>query len=245
METQLPFSILTQPTETTCGPTCLHAIYTYFGDTVTLDQVISEVPTLAEGGTLAVFLGCHALRRGYSASIYTYNLQVFDPTWFKDGVACPDLKEKLLMQASCKNDPKLQTATTGYEEFLSHGGTIRFRDLNSSLIRNYLNKGIPILTGLSATYLHRSARENSSSCIEDDIGGYPAGHFVVMYGYNREEKHVSIADPLHPNPLGVGQYYTTKIDRVICSILLGILTYDANLLIIEKHKEYNAKSDCC
>ena len=34
--------------------------------------------------TLAVLLGCHALRRGYEATIYTFNLQVFDPTWFEE-----------------------------------------------------------------------------------------------------------------------------------------------------------------
>jgi hypothetical protein len=28
--------------------------------------------------------------------------------------------------------------------------------------------------------------------------------------------------------------YETGIDRVVCSILLGIVTYDANLVLIEK-----------
>ena len=35
------------------------------------------------------------------------------------------------------------------------------------------------------------------------------------------------------NPMADGQKYEVSIDRVICSILLGIVTYDANLLIIE------------
>lgn len=243
METQLPFSILTQPTETTCGPTCLHAVYNYYNDPISLNQVISEVTAFDEGGTLAVFLGCHSLRRGYRATIYTYNLQVFDPTWFIDGYFCGDLAEKLLAQANVKSETKLRLATSGYVEFLSLGGKIKFQDLNSSLIRKYLKKKIPILTGLSATYLHRSARENAHTNTEDSIGGSPAGHFVVLYGYNRTEKLVSIAEPLHPNPLGVGQYYNVKIDRVICSILLGILTYDANLLIIEKSEDSHAESD--
>lgn len=56
METKLPFSILAQPTVTTCGPTCLHSIYRYFGDSISLKQVVAEVTMLEEGGTLAVFL---------------------------------------------------------------------------------------------------------------------------------------------------------------------------------------------
>jgi len=35
------------------------------------------------GGTLAVNLANHALRRGYRALIVTYNLTVFDPSWFR------------------------------------------------------------------------------------------------------------------------------------------------------------------
>ena len=61
----------------------------------------------------------------------------------------------------------------------------------------------------------------------------PAGHFVVLCGYDRVEKTVLVADPYQPNPLAPGQQYVVSIDRVICAILLGILTYDANLLIIQ------------
>jgi hypothetical protein len=41
-----------------------------------------------------------------------------------------------------------------------------------------------------------------------------------------------VADPLATNPVGAGQRYEVNIDRVICAILLGVLTYDANLLIV-------------
>ena len=66
----------------TCGPTCLHAAYGFFGDSLPLEQVVREVRFLEGGGTLAVLLGCHALERGYCATIVSYNLRIFDPTWF-------------------------------------------------------------------------------------------------------------------------------------------------------------------
>jgi hypothetical protein len=243
METYLPFTICPQPTETTCGPTCLHAVYNYYNDSISLDRVINEVTTLDNGGTLAVFLACHALACGYKATIYTYNLQVFDPTWFSSGVQEDDIRSRLELQASVKTDSKLRAATSGYLEFLERGGIIKFRDLSPSLIRKYLKKGIPIITGLSSTYLYGCAREHPITSIEDPIGGYPAGHFVVLYGYNKGEKIISVAEPLDSNPLGMGQYYNVKLEKVICSILLGILTYDANLLVIEKFEESHAKSD--
>src|SRR5690606_27929210 len=83
----LEVNIHPQPCDTTCGPTCLHAIYRYLGDAISLAQVVAECPRLEEGGTLAALLGTHAVRRGYQATIYSYNLRVFDPTWFAPDTA--------------------------------------------------------------------------------------------------------------------------------------------------------------
>jgi hypothetical protein len=235
METKLPFTILPQPTITTCGPTCLHAIYRYFSDMISLKQVISEVSMLEGGGTLAVFLANHALKRGYDATIFTYDLSLFDPSWFEsEGI---DIGSKLRLQAAVKKSARIQIATKAFIEFLGFGGTLWFRDLNPSMIRRFLKRGLPILTGLSATYLHRSARERGSDNTEDDIGGTSTGHFVVLYGYDKKERLVQIADPLSPNPVSPGRYYKVRIDRLICSIILGIMTDDANLLIINKKQE--------
>ncbi|MCA9598531.1 MAG: hypothetical protein KC776_34710 [Myxococcales bacterium] len=229
---KLRLEILPQPDDTTCGPTCLHAVYRYYGEDLPLDKVIRETQTLREGGTLGVQLANHALSRGYRVTLYTYNLLVFDPTWFeKPGV---DLADRLRRQAEVKRSPKLRQATRAYLEFLQKGGKIRFEDLTASLIRRYLGREIPILTGLSATYLYRSARELGEHVIElDDIRGEPMGHFVVLNGYNREERLAHVSDPWEPESRGRSRQYWIDIDRVMNAILLGIVTYDANLLIIE------------
>jgi hypothetical protein len=54
----------------------------------------------------------------------------------------------------------------------------------------------------------------------------------VLTGYDRIERDVLVADPLHDNPAFGRQYYRVEVGRLIASILLGIVTYDANLLII-------------
>jgi hypothetical protein len=294
MEALLELDILPQPDEVTCGPTCLHAVYKYFGRDVPLDRVIGEVPQLEEGGTLGVMLGLHALARGFRATIYTYNLQVFDPTWFRklgDPVIGPvgpaarrppdapggggggplppagpavlagteaarrrgfrreppppggwpggrpgfvaDLRERLAAQGKAKRSAKLHQATDAYIKFLDLGGRILLEDLSPALIRRFLKRKIPILTGLSATYLYRTSREHGPTSDYDDIRGQPAGHFVVLCGYDANKREVLVADPYMPNPMGQGQRYAVGIDRLIGSILLGILTYDANLLVIE------------
>jgi len=80
MRHHLTIDVAPQPDTAPCGPTCLHAIYRYYGENLPLSQVIDETHMLAGGGTLDVFLTNHALKRGYVATILTYNLTVFDPT---------------------------------------------------------------------------------------------------------------------------------------------------------------------
>jgi hypothetical protein len=228
----LQIKIKNQPNDTTCGPTSLHAVYKYYGDEISLGEVVSQVTYFKDGGTLAVFLACHALERGYNAKLYTYNLNVFDPTWFKDGV---DIISKLKEQYYYKKDKKIKIVSEAYIRFLEMGGKIRYDELTSSLLKKYFEKGIPVLTGLSATYLYQSKREsvNKNNRLKyDDVKGYPMGHFVVLCGYDEEKKHVVIADPYTNHPFK-SNYYSVKVSRLINSILLGIVTYDSILLIIE------------
>jgi hypothetical protein len=175
------------------------------------------------------------LQRGYNATIYTYNLGMFDPSWFGGGDI--DIGERLRKQASAHHDKKLQHATEGYLEFLELGGKLRFTDLTTGLIRGIIRRELPILTGLSSTYLYRSRRVSGPRDLPDDIHGAPCGHFVVLSGYHRKHRTVLVADPYLPNPVARGEsFYSVSIDRVICAVLLGVLTHDANLLVIqEKH----------
>jgi hypothetical protein len=230
METRLQLSIVPQPNDTTCGQTCLHAVYRYYGDDIPLERVVEEVSLLETGGTLAVFLACHALGRGYDATIYTYNLQNFDPVWFDERPQ--DIPRRLEQQMAVKRDPKVRLASEAYLKFFRLGGKVRFEDLKPALVRKHLAKGRPLLTGLSATYLYHCAREREDNEY-DSIRGEPAGHFVVLCGYDRRLRQVLVADPLLDNPLTQTQHYTIGIERVIGAVLLGIVTYDANLLIIE------------
>src|SRR6188768_2960411 len=152
----LDFEIQRQPTDFVCGPTCLHAVYQYFGHTAPLERVIEEVHEIPGGGTLAVHLGTHALDRGFAATIYTNNLHVFDPTWFRPGI---DLSAKLRAQAVVKEDSKLRLATEAYLRFLALGGCIKQNSFTLDLLRSHIDRGIPLVAGLSAIYLYDSARE--------------------------------------------------------------------------------------
>lgn len=241
---RLKLDVQAQPDDTTCGPTCLHAVYRFYGDPIPLEQVIDECEPLETGGTLAVCLACHALRRGFDAKIYTYNLEVFDPTWFgPDGRVKKDidLSSKLAARLDAKRESRqevrLRADIRNFLDFLELGGRVRFEDLTPAMIRNQLAKGRPLLTGLSATFLYRSMRQWGPKDADDDVQGDPAGHFVVLCGYYPRRREVLVADPLEDNPPFLSHKYTVGIDRLVGAILLGVLTYDANLLVIEPREK--------
>jgi len=230
LETTLAFDIVAQPDDATCGPTCLHGVYGFYRDPLPLEQVIAEVDALPAGGTLAAHLAVHALRRGYRAEIAAWDLAVLDPTWFAPGA--PPLIERLSARAARQYDPRRRAACESYLRFLELGGELSFEELSASLLRGYLRRGLPVLTGLSATYLYREPRELADGT-PDDVLGDPVGHFVVLTGYTPGTRTVRVTDPSETNPLASGHTYPVPISRVVGAIFLGALTHDANLLVIQ------------
>lgn len=233
MPRELTVEILPQPDDETCGPTCLHAVYRFMGDPLPLEQVILEVTRLGTGGTLAAHLGVHALKRGYRATIYTYDLDLFDPTWFVS--TDTDIAALLVAQTKVKPTRRLTADTDAYLEFLQEGGEVRFEELGPELIRRHLARELPIMTGLSATYLYGCARElwDGVRSTYDSVAGSPTGHFVVVHGYDAATDSALVADPYHDNPLSETANYRVGIMRLLGAIMLGVLSYDGNLLVLQ------------
>lgn len=223
-----------QPCDTSCGPTCLHGIYDYLGRHVEHQELIDAIPTTQGGGRLGVQLAIDAIQRGFQVRIYSHNLTVFDPTWFS--LPQSEAAARLRLQASLKPDPKTQEASLLYAEFIDRGGKILFEDLTPSFLRKLLMRSGPVICGLSATYFYRTMRERDENCADDDVGGYPQGHFVVLSGINGRQTEVLVTDPYETNPLVENQKYRVSTLHFINSILIGVITYDANLLVITKPK---------
>lgn len=206
-------------------------------------------------------LAIDALRRGLLTTITTFNLQLFDPTWFEhqsESYFRQFLIDKLAGQLEAKKQDalvdwhRMESSTQAYTQYLKLGGRIRMSPLDERLIARPLSKGIPILCGLSATYLYQEARERPildpafsdepicvtaesgemPSSVSDDIAGYPTGHFVVLRGFDPSSGEVEIADPLHQNPFSDSNHYRASFTTLTTALLLGIVTYDANLLAI-------------
>jgi len=225
---QLQVPRFAQPDAVTCGPTSLFSVYRYYGIDIGLDEVIAETPRNPDGGTLAVYLAIAAIRRGFHTVLYPYNLRVFDPTWYS--LPPEALAEKLDKRARFVRSKKLRGALFAYRQYLRLGGQLRFEELTMDLLTDILDRSHPVLTGLSATYLYREMRERQDVMIDDDIRGEPTGHFVVVTGYTHRGRELTVCDPLSVLAFGGSGSYSVPAPRLLNSILLGDITYDAVLL---------------
>lgn len=221
-----------QPDDVTCGPTCLRKVYHFYGLDVPQDEVIGEIDRNEDGGTLAVNLGISAMRRGLHARIFSYNLRIFDPTWAQ--LERDELADRLRRRLLHLHHPKSRKAGAAYLHFLESGGEIGFEELTPRLLREILNRDHPVLAGLSATYLYGMPRERHDAAthelLDDDIAGDPIGHFVVISGYEQWGRRFTVRDPSAHIPVTADGRLVVTAHRLINSILLGDLTYDAVLL---------------
>lgn len=229
---ELPVQRFIQPDDVTCGPTCLRKVYDFYGMPVGPEQVLGEIDRNEDGGTLAVFLGISALKRGFGARIYTYDLRIFDPSWY----ALPrrELAEKIHARIPHLSTAKAMRAARAYLQFLQCGGQLAFDELTPALLKGILDCGHPVLAGLSATYLYRMKRERHETdtdlMVDDDIAGDAVGHFVVVHGYEQWGRRFALRDPSAHVPVAEDGRQVVDAQRLINAILLGDLTNDAVLL---------------
>ncbi len=228
---ELPVDVEQQPDDESCGITCLQAIFRYYRHDVGLDQLREEVEHWQSGGTVSVNLARNAIDHGFDATVYSYNIQIFDPTWRHLPVV--DLVEKLKRRQRRIRSKKQKKVIGFYLDFLRKGGTIRFDDLDEDLFSRLFMARTPIIVGLSATYLYQSIRE-TPDCDEDDVIGNPVGHFVVVAGWDAASRTVLVQDPLQRNPISATGTYTLPFTKFSNAVMLGALTYDENMLVISR-----------
>jgi hypothetical protein len=221
-----------QPDDVTCGPTCLRKVYDYYGVELPVEEVMGEIDRNEDGGTLAVFLGASAMKRGFRARIFSYDLRVFDPTWAR--LPMKEVAAKIHERLPYLKHAKARRAGKAYLDFLRMGGEVGFEELTPQLLKRILNRDHPILAGLSATYLYRMPRERhdprTHELVDDDVAGDPVGHFLVISGYEHWGRRFVVLDPSAHVPLTEDGRQVVDAQRLINAILLGDLTYDAVLL---------------
>ncbi|CAN5662144.1 C39 family peptidase [soil metagenome] len=245
MEHELQLQHFTQPDDLTCGPTSLRKVYDYYGLRLGAEEVLESLERNEDGGTLAVFMGMAARRQGFRTRIYTYDLQIFDPTWVS--LNATTLVRKIRARFPYLTDAKRKGAAVAYARYLEMGGELAFDDLTPALLKSIIDRGHPVLAGLSATYLYGFARESwdesTGRLKDDDVAGEPTGHFIVISGYQQWGRQLTVLDPSAHVPQSADGRLIVGAERLINAIMLGDITYDAVLLEVWPGDEQTQQDD--
>ncbi|MCB9675370.1 MAG: C39 family peptidase [Alphaproteobacteria bacterium] len=227
-EVRLAVPRFIQPDEVTCGPSSLLSVLRYLGvDGAGLDDVIAATPRNPDGGTLAPHLGRAAQAFGHRSRIRPLAVKVFDPTWWNLPQA--EVRDRLRRRTHALPEGALRRVHEAWLAYLEQGGEVVLGELRTHHLTEALDRGTPLICGLSVTWLYQHPREMPDDNRPDDIHGSPVGHFVVVTGYADGGDVFFVSDPW-PHPPFEGdstETYAVGRRRLHQAILLGDATHDA------------------
>jgi hypothetical protein len=210
-------------------PDLLAQVYRFLGYERAVDEVISDTRRNADGGTLGVYLGISALRNGFRPTIYTYNLRIFDPTWRR--LSPPEISGKLRERRRFVRSRRLKRAIAAYVEYLGMGCRVPVFRARCGFLVGLLQTGHPILTGFERN-VPLWVRSRTQRGVRRRFAASPRGISSSCAGYYPRSDRFVVRDPSSNIPFSRNGKYTVEARRLIAAILLGDVTYDANLLVL-------------
>lgn len=207
-------TVSAQPTDLSCGQTCLSMLMSCAGVTISPQEVMNDIPLLLndsgeEWGTFGVDLAHWCMKKGYSATTYTFDSQLIHLPWEHLSPAeiinaLHTLKDTYVFDGLGKN--LTRSFIESYIRYLSNGGILIIRPfITVSLLHELLERG-PFAALVTYNVLYGTG------------GGKANTHFVVVYGCT-EEGNFLIADPWKDNGRKI-----LEPERLISAIMSGQMT---------------------
>lgn len=228
-----------QPTNTSCSPTALSMILSYYGLAETVEEISKKVPQSVdengeEMGTINQEMATWCLSLGFEVSIYTFDCQIIDMAWQK--LSKNEILARLEVGLNGWTVPSLgkdwsRAYRQSYIDFLKKGGDLHIQPaVTSGLLYDLLENG-PILPCLCDNTLYgtgRTSHDGKEQTVPDDVNGRATNHSIVIYG-NDEEGNFLIADPWYKP----GRH-TISPERMVAAISTAQIECDNLLFQIYK-----------
>lgn len=194
-----------QHTNTSCGPTSLAILLSYYGIKVSSWSIAEEIPRLTDDkgedwGTFAQRLAMYCINHDLKVSIFTFDFQVIDLKWEK--LSQSKLLARMELAKKTRDIPSLgkelsEIYMQSFIDFIKAGGKLHINKyVTSTLLYKLLEKG-PVMVSVCSSVLYNTGRTTSIGLRQskpDDINGTVSNHFLVVYG-NTEDGKLLIDDP--------------------------------------------------
>jgi hypothetical protein len=166
---------------TACTNACLRMVAGYFGRELERDAIDRALFKDSAGCSFNTDLARIALRHGFAADCYGYNLYLTDPA--DAGLSPAALLDRLRRERAHLRDPWYRPMLESIVAALQEGVHYAVRRPAFEIAASYLRARIPVIAVVSYPALH-------------GVRGNPfSGHDVVLTGY--DGRRVFFVDPLH------------------------------------------------
>jgi hypothetical protein len=194
-----------QTTNHACSQAALATLLSFFGETVTPDEIAAKLPVNKnekgeDWGTINQQLATWCISQGYDVELHTADFQILDLSWI--GFAKPALVARMEAAKDKREVPALGKVWSkmymqSYVDFVNAGGELCLHPfMSSSFIDSRLIVS-PLLACVSYSVLHGSGRSKDLGLRKsepDDIDGKLVNHSIVIYGKDESGNYL-IADP--------------------------------------------------
>jgi len=212
MRINLP--ILKQPTNKSCGTTCLRIVLAYHGIEISEKTISKNLIKDQEGGTFITELARFAKTLNLKATCFAYNLYLTDPSTDKN-IDSQTLINKLEKLKNGLKDNWFLEMTESIINTISSGISYIIKKPNIYLFKSYLRQAIPIIISVNYTSLYNKQ------------GNPFEGHNIILNGF--KEDYFWFIDPEH----GIQDKIHSK--QLMFSLHSAkIIARSAYMLIIEK-----------
>ncbi len=223
-----------------CMQTATTQLLSFFDPSVTVEEVIKNVPVYVENGekigTSPGHLAAYLAQLGYKTTVYMFDVELFDLSW--NGESATNIVDKLKQrQNGIPSNAWLakyhHILVDGWELFAKSGGEFAQPSLSVQLLKDLLQEH-PFLMMVNSTYLNHTFKQQynkeTDTFEKDTVHGRSLTHAVTCAGYKEGSFLIIDPDP----PKGEDQHRWIKEDHLIASIMAAQTESDNLLMVIDK-----------
>jgi hypothetical protein len=194
-----------QPTNTTCSPTALSMLLSFYGKSIPVQDISEKVPQVKnsggeDSGTINQQMAVWCVSLGFKVSVFTSDVQVIDQSW--GALTANEIRRRLEARMKGAIVPSIGELWTkaycqSYIDLLDAKVELTILPAISSSLLYALLKNGPVLPCLCFNTLYgkgKSSADGKRETSADDINGRAWNHSVVIYGHD-EQGNFLIADP--------------------------------------------------
>ena len=208
-----------------CGPVCLLNVYKHFRIKKSLDEILRDLKIDDKITTYPAQLATHLIGSGLKTVFINSSPFVIYPSW--SGKPSKTIADRLQKWIKLNKSDRWLKNSRHLLSYLNKNGEIMIIDLTTEAIDNFLDKGYLLICCLEESWIWGERKIPNTNKF-DDVKGKTRGHYVILYG--KDKNNYLVSDPF---PTGLknreGLYSLDK-----AKLLVATLVWTGQIIAVKK-----------